>query len=105
MKLRGKMVVWPANLDSTKSRKQGRKLTKGAGVQAPRLDEINQAAAKLSLESEAVPAKARPRLWWEKGGYAILPKTSPKAEILRSLASEIRKARLAKAEPEKTRRT
>ncbi len=105
MKLHGKMVVWPANLDSTKTRKQGRKLTKGAAVQAPRLEEINAAAAKRALEAEVVPAKARPRTWWEKGGYAVLPKKAAKVELLRSLATEIRKARIARAEPEKTRRT
>jgi signal recognition particle subunit SEC65 len=60
---------------------------------------------KLSLEAEVVPAKARPSSWWEKSGYAIVPKKASKPEILRSLAGEIRKARLAKAEPEKTRRT
>ncbi len=99
------MVVWPTNLDSTKTRKQGRKLTKGAAVQTPRLEEIHDAATKLSIEVEIVPAKAKPAIWWEKSGYAILPKKSVKAEILRSLASEIRRARIARAEPEKTRRT
>ncbi len=105
MKLHGKIVVWPANLDSTKSRKQGRKLTKGAAVQTPRLEEINDAANKLSLEAEIVPVKSRPSAWWEKSGYAIFPKKAVKTDLLRSLASEIRKARYAKAEPEKTRRT
>ncbi len=105
MKLHGKMVVWPANLDSTKTRKQGRKLTKGATVQTPRLEEIHDAATKLSIEAEIVPAKAKPGIWWEKSGYAIFPKKDVKAELLRSLASEIRKARIARAEPEKTRRT
>ncbi len=99
------MVVWPANLDSTKTRKQGRKLTKGAAVQIPRLEEIHDAATKLSIEAEIVPAKAKPSIWWEKSGYAIFPKKDVKTELLRSLASEIRKGRIARAEPEKTRRT
>jgi signal recognition particle subunit SRP19 len=98
------MVVWPANLDSTKSRKQGRKLAKGAAIQTPRLEEINEAATKLSLEAELVPTKSKPSAWWEKSGYAIFPKKAVKADILRSLASEIRKSRIARAEPEKTRR-
>ncbi len=105
MKLHGKMVVWPANLDSTKTRKQGRKLTKGAAVQTPRLEEIHDAATKLSIEAEIVPAKAKPSIWWEKSGYAIFSKKDVKTELLRSLASEIRKTRVARAEPEKTRRT
>ena len=103
MKLQGKMVVWPANVDSSKSRKEGRKLSKAAGVQAPRLEEINDASKRLSLEAEIVPAKSRPSTWWEKGGYAVLPKKGVKANLLRSLASEIRKARSAKTGQQKER--
>ncbi|MGH9429139.1 MAG: signal recognition particle subunit SRP19/SEC65 family protein [Terriglobia bacterium] len=97
------MVVWPANVDSSKSRKEGRKLTKAAGVQAPRLEEISDAATRLSLEAEIVPAKSRPSTWWEKGGYAILPKKGVKANLLRSIATEIKKARSAKTVKEKER--
>ena len=95
------MVVWPANLDSSKSRKAGRKLPKAFAVQAPRLEEISDAAERLSLEAEVVPAKSRPSSWWEKGGYAIIPKKGPKAAFLRSLASEIKKTRTAKTVQEK----
>ncbi len=105
MKLQGKIVVWPANLDSSKSRKQGRKLAKGAGIQAPRLEEISDAANRLSLDPEIVPAKSRPSTSWEKGGYAILPKKDAKLDLFRSLASEIKKARSAKTGQEKERKT
>jgi signal recognition particle subunit SRP19 len=96
LKLHGKVVVWPANLDSTKSRKTGRKLAKGAALQTPRLEEINEAAKKLSIEAELVPGKARPSTWWEKGGYLTFPKNEKRNVLLRSLASEIRKARAAR---------
>jgi len=95
LKLQGKMVVWPGNLDSSKSRKAGRKLPKASAIQAPRLEEINDAAERLSFEAEIVPAKSLPGSWWEKGGYAILRKKGPKGTLLRSLASEIKKARAA----------
>lgn len=96
MKLHGKIVVWPANIDSTKSRKTGRKLAKSASLQAPRLEEINEAAKKLSLEPELVPGKSRPSNWWEKGGYLIFPKNERRTTLLRSLASEVRKFRVAR---------
>jgi signal recognition particle subunit SRP19 len=96
LKLQDKFVVWPANLDSTKSRKTGRKLAKGAAVQTPRLEEINEAAKKLSLEPELVTGKSRPSTWWEKGGYVIFPRNEMRTAMLRSLASEIRKARAAR---------
>lgn len=88
--------MWPANIDSTKSRKHGRKLAKGAAVQAPRLDEVNDAANRLALEPEIVHAKSRPSAWWEKSGYAIIPRKDTKADVFRALASEIRKDRSAR---------
>jgi signal recognition particle subunit SRP19 len=96
LKLPGKIVVWPANLDSTKTRKSGRKLAKGAALQTPRLEEINEAAKRLSLTPELVPGKSRPSAWWERGGYLIFPKNEERTTLLRSLASEIRKGRAAK---------
>jgi signal recognition particle subunit SRP19 len=101
LKLHGKMVVWPANLDSTKTRKHGRKLTKGLAVQAPRLEELIEAAKRLSFEAELSTGKSRPSTWWEKGGYVVLPKNERKGNLLRALAAEIRRIRAAKAAQEK----
>ena len=96
MKLNGKAVIWPANLDSTKSRKEGRKLAKGPALQIPRMEELRDAANQLSIEHEIVAGKSRPNAWWEKGGYLIVPKATPQSKLLRSLASEIRKQRATK---------
>jgi signal recognition particle subunit SRP19 len=92
------MIVWPANLDSSKTRKAGRKLAKAAAVQAPRLDEINEAANRLSIETEIMAGKSRPSSWREKGGYAIIRKDDTKGNTLRSLASEIKRTRSTKAQ-------
>ena len=96
MKLHEKIVVWPANIDSTKPRKAGRKIAKGAALQTPRLDEITEAAKRLSLEVEVIPGKSRPSTWWEKGGYIVFPKSEKRTMLLRSLASEVRKIRTAR---------
>ncbi len=96
MKLHGKAVIWPANLDSTKSRKRGRKLAKGSALQTPRLEELGDAANQLSIEHGVVAGKSRPSTWWEKGGYLIVPKATPQSKLLHSLASEIRKQRATK---------
>jgi signal recognition particle subunit SRP19 len=90
------MIIWPANLDSTKTRKTGRKIPKPQSVQSPRLDELSEAATSLSINHENVPAKARPRVWWEKGGYLIVSKSARKPDMLRALASEVRKRRVSK---------
>ena len=102
MKLDGKMVVWPANLDSTKSRLEGRKIPKSACVQTPRIDELTEAARRLSIETEIAQHKSRPRTWWEKTGYLTLKRTS-KNELLRSLAAEIRRIRASRTD-EKTKK-
>ncbi|HXZ98311.1 MAG TPA: signal recognition particle subunit SRP19/SEC65 family protein [Candidatus Acidoferrum sp.] len=101
MKQRGKIVVWPANLDSTKSRIEGRKVPKALAIQAPRLEEISEGAKRLSLEVDITAGKSQPRSWWEKGGYAIIAKKETKGSVLRALAAEIRKARAAKTEQPK----
>jgi len=96
LKLDRKIIVWPANLDSTKTRLEGRKIPKGQSVQAPRLDELADAARRLSIEAEITPQKSRPRNWWEKTGYITVSKNNSRLELLRSLASEVRKIRAMK---------
>lgn len=102
MKNPGKIVVWPVNLDSAKSRIEGRKVAKGLAIQAPRLEEINEAAIRLSLEAELVPGKSRPSSWWEKTGYIIVTKKGAKTGVFRALVGEIRKIRATKLEKERS---
>ena len=96
MKLHGKMVIWPSNLDSTKTRRSGRKIPKAQSIQSPRLEELNEAAKALSIDHEIVAGKSRPPSWWEKGGYLIVTKSTPKSAVIHSLASEVRKLRIAR---------
>jgi signal recognition particle subunit SRP19 len=96
----GKIIVWPANLDSAKSKIEGRKVAKAIAVQAPRPEEINEAAKRLSLEAELVLGKSRPSSWWEKAGYVIVTKKGTKTNVFRALAGEIRKIRATKLEKE-----
>jgi signal recognition particle subunit SRP19 len=104
LKISGRIIVWPANLDSVKPRTEGRKVAKGLAIPAPRLDEISEAAKRLFLEAELVPGKSRPSSWWEKGGYVILAKKGLKTSVLRSLAGELKKSRAAGGEDKEHRR-
>jgi signal recognition particle subunit SRP19 len=104
LKLHGKVVVWPANLDSSKSRKEGRKLAKGLAIQAPRLEELHEAARRLAMEAEPTPGKSRPGIWWERGGYLTFPKKDSRTSLLRSLAGEVKRIRAAKVGHEKERK-
>ncbi len=100
LKQNGKMVVWPAALDSTKSRAQGRSLAKSHSVQAPRVDELEQAARKLSYDPQPSPHSALPYRWWEKTGYVVVKRgDKPRSNVLKSLAAEIQNIRRSKQAP------
>jgi signal recognition particle subunit SRP19 len=91
------MVVWPAALDSTKSRSQGRCLAKPQAIQAPRVDELENAAKKLSYDPQPSPHSALPSHWWEKTGYILVTRgDKARSKVLKDLAAEIRKIRGSK---------
>ena len=97
MKQSGKMVVWTAELDSTKSRSEGRRLAKSQGVQAPRMDELELAARRLSLDPQVSPNSALPSRWWEKTGYVLVKRADgSRSKMLKDLAAEILRIRQAK---------
>jgi len=91
------MVVWAAAIDSTKSRSQGRRLTKSQAVQGPRIDELEAAARKLSFDPEVSPKAAIPSSWWEKTGYVLVKRgDKPRSKLLKDLAAEILRIRRTK---------
>ena len=100
MKQNGKMVIWPAALDSTKSRSQGRCLAKSQAMQSPRVDELENAARKLSYDAKPSPRSALPSHWWEKTGYILVTRgEKARSKVLKDLAAEIRKIRGSKQQP------
>ncbi len=88
-----KAIIWPANIDSQKSRGAGRKISAKNAVQSPTLDEIKDAAARLDLNPETEKEKAYPKEWWERSGRVKVDKKGPKMIILKKLAKDIRKGR------------
>jgi signal recognition particle subunit SRP19 len=94
----GKIVVWPANIDSKKTRREGRKIPKKLAVESPKLEEIIEAARKLGLNPAAVPHAALPKEWWNKTGYVIVErKGEGKIQVLKNIAIGINNARKAGA--------
>lgn len=90
MKLPGKMVVWPAYLDSRKPRSKGRKIPKGVAVEAPRLEEVAEAAKRLGLNPEVIREASLPHTWWVKTGYVTVDKVATrKTSLLKDLAKQI----------------
>lgn len=91
---RDKILVWPVYLDSSKTRREGRRVPLKMGVNSPRLLELVEAAEKLGLEPEPNPDAAHPRTWWNKTGYVLVKGISKKSRILMELASKISEMRL-----------
>lgn len=97
LKQSGRMVVWPAQLDSTKSRSQGRRLARSQAIQAPRVDELELAARRLSFDPQASPNSALPSRWWEKTGYILVKRGDrSRSRMLKDLVAEILKIRRTK---------
>ena len=78
-----KRIVWPINLDSHKTRKEGRILAKKEAIGAPDIDEIVQAAKELGLNPSREDDKMYPRFWWEYKGRVLIDVDGSKREAIR----------------------
>ncbi len=95
MKDRGKLVIWPAYLDKTKSRSKGRIISRRTSVETPTLNEIDMAAKKLGLNPEVEEDKSYPRSWWEPRGRVLIDDNAPKTHIARRICATIKEMRSA----------
>lgn len=93
MKDKGKLVIWPAYIDQTRSRSNGRIISRKNAVKEPHLNEIKEAAKQLGLNPEVEPEKAYPKSWWEVSGRVLVDDKGPKSVIAKQIALEIRKKR------------
>src|SRR2546426_12719110 len=98
MKRPGFLIVWPAHLDSSKTRGQGRRLPVSRAVKQPSLKEGWQAAMSLGYSPETKEQAALSGSPWEKTGYVTVNKTGQRSDVLRGVASEIVKTRQKEAQ-------
>ena len=88
-----KIVIWPVYIDKTKTRNEGRRISKSLAIQNPSLIEIEKAAKKLGLNPKVEKDKAYPKEWWEVSGRVLIDKVKPKSLLLKDIAEEIRRMR------------
>jgi signal recognition particle subunit SEC65 len=98
------MVLWPMNLDGGKSRSVGRKLSASRAVRQPTIREIVQAATALGLSPEIAEKAATPSIHWEKLGSVTIKRSGTKQSTMKSIASEILKARQREAQATEQKR-
>lgn len=83
-------IIWPIYIDSQKSKKEGRRISKEDSVSSPKLREISNAAKKLQLNPEVENNKSYSRSWWESSGRVSVDKNMPKREILIKISNIIK---------------
>ncbi|AKB80320.1 Signal recognition particle SEC65 subunit [Methanosarcina horonobensis HB-1 = JCM 15518] len=93
MKDKGKLVIWPAYIDQTKSRSSGRIISRKNAIKEPHLNEIKEAARQLGLNPEVEPEKAYPKSWWEVSGRVLVDDKGPKSVIAKQISLSIKKMR------------
>ncbi|MGQ9530519.1 MAG: signal recognition particle subunit SRP19/SEC65 family protein [Candidatus Bathycorpusculaceae bacterium] len=97
MRKQEKIIVWPVYFDSTKTRRDGRRVSKSLAVPSPKILEIKEAAEKIGLEHEVVPDCGYPKMPWLKTGMLLVRKREAKAQIIKKIARQLTRIRSAAA--------
>jgi signal recognition particle subunit SRP19 len=96
-----KAIIWPIYFDTSKTRKEGRRVSKNIAVQSPKIDEIKLAADKLGLENEVNFNAHFPKNHWSKTGMLLVEKKEAKEKIIQKLAKQLVKIKSAQQIPYK----
>jgi len=89
MRNKGKNILWPEYLDSSRSRSEGRRLPKRLSVSSPRIEEIQRVIKSLGLEFEITQETSYPKTHWQKTGHIVLLKRESKTTVIRKIAMRI----------------
>jgi len=84
-----KVILWPVYFDSSKTRKEGRRVPKNIAVPNPNLAEIQKAAEHLELKPEVETNATYPAIHWRKTGRIMVQKRETKMRTLMKMAKEI----------------
>ncbi|MGQ9624624.1 MAG: signal recognition particle subunit SRP19/SEC65 family protein [Candidatus Bathycorpusculaceae bacterium] len=93
MRKQDKLIIWPAYFDSTKTRGEGRRISKILAVPSPKITEIKDAVEKLGLECEILLDAGYPKTPWLKTGMLLVRKSEAKDKILKKIAKNLQKIR------------
>jgi len=93
MRKQDKIIIWAAYFDSTKTRKDGRRIPKNLAVPSPRTSEIKEATDKIQLDCELVSDVAYPKTPWLKTGMLLVKKKESKDKTIKEIAKQLQKMR------------
>jgi signal recognition particle subunit SRP19 len=93
MRKQDKIIIWPVYFDQTKTRKNGRRVSKSLAVQNPKILELQEAAQKLGLDFEVAADKGYSKTPWVKAGMLLVEKKGSKEQVISRIAKQLLKAR------------
>jgi signal recognition particle subunit SRP19 len=97
MRKQEKVIIWPAYFDSARTRRDGRRVPKSLAVVSPRINEVKEAAEKLSLACELVPESGYPKAPMSKSGMLLVQKKGSKGQTIAVIARQLLRMRSAAA--------
>ncbi len=104
MRKQDKIIIWPAYFDQSKTRKDGRRVSKSLAMQQPKIDEVTLAVQKLGLKHEVRPDAGYPKTPWIKTGMILVEKQGSKEQVITKIAGQLPKVR-SEAPKEKTKKS
>ena len=90
---KGRVIVWPAYLDSELPRSKGRRIPSNLAAPNVTVDILRAAAVSAGFEVEVEPNKRYPRNWTGNPGYVVVdnPSGHKKKRLLLMLAKGVRR--------------
>jgi signal recognition particle subunit SRP19 len=105
MRQQDKIIIWPAYFDSTKTRKEGRRVSKNLALSLPKIQEMKEAASKMGFECELVEGVGYPKTSWMKTGMLLVKKKKEtKEKIIVKIAQQLPKIRAASVQMDRTKK-
>jgi len=94
MKGKGKIVVWPSYFDADLSWGEGRRVAKDLAVRQPKAEDILAAAEEAGLKPVLESGASHPSRPWIVTGLILVEAGKSKHEILKEIASKMRRKRV-----------
>ena len=86
-------TIWPAYIDASKTRSNGRKIPRKIAIENPTVREIYLVAQAFKYEPILNSSARYSRAWWEEPGYVKIIKKDKKNKALQKIALGVKKLR------------
>ena len=93
MKRLNGLILWPAYLDLSKRRSDGRRVAVKLSVENPTTAEILEVCKQLSLKSEVKDGKRYPKTWWDSENPILVETAGTKSKLIAHIAVKLREHR------------